>query len=62
MTAVVKTNCDLEVQDAVSPTIIDSFVIAANFQLYHSTSTVQIKSSFNVQTCNVFVSIQKLKI
>lgn len=45
MTAVVKPNCELEVQDAVSPTIIDSFVIAANnFQLYHSTSTVQITS------------------
>ena len=63
MTAAVKTNFELEVQDAVSPTIIDSFVIAANnFQLYHSTSTVQIKSSFNVQTCYVLVSIQKLKI
>ena len=59
MTAVVKTHCDLEVQDAVSPTIIDSFVIAANnFQLYHSTSTVQI-----VQTCyrNIVTSFFRFK-
>ena len=59
MTAVVKTHCDLEVQDAVSPTIIDSFVIATNnFQLYHSTSTVQI-----VQTCyrNIVTSFFRFK-